>query len=88
MATHSSILAWEIPWTEELGGHGVARIGHNLVTKAPLFLDNCSQCDAKDQCMKGTVNLSDGKTSLKNRATVEVRNFRYYFHKVLQKDQS
>ena len=28
MATQSSILAWEIPWTEELGGfavHGVAR---------------------------------------------------------------
>ena len=24
MATHSSILAWEIPWTEEPGGlHGV-----------------------------------------------------------------
>ena len=23
MATHSSILAWEIPWTEELGGLGV-----------------------------------------------------------------
>ena len=21
MATHSSILAWEIPWTEEPGGH-------------------------------------------------------------------
>ena len=21
MATHSRILAWEIPWTEELGGH-------------------------------------------------------------------
>ena len=30
MATHSSILAWEIPWTEEPGGaivHGVARSG-------------------------------------------------------------
>ena len=28
MATHSSILAWETPWTEELGGatdHGVAK---------------------------------------------------------------
>ena len=28
MATHSSILAWEIPWTEETGGllvHGVAK---------------------------------------------------------------
>ena len=28
MATHSSILAWEIPWTEQPGGltdHGVAK---------------------------------------------------------------
>ena len=24
MATHSSILAWEIPWTEETGGHEIA----------------------------------------------------------------
>ena len=23
MATHSSILAWEIPWTEEPGGHAI-----------------------------------------------------------------
>ena len=23
MATHSSILAWKIPWTEELGGYGL-----------------------------------------------------------------
>ena len=22
MATHSTILAWEIPWTEEAGGYG------------------------------------------------------------------
>ena len=37
MATHSSILAWEIPWTEEPGGlhspWGHKRVGHNLVTK-------------------------------------------------------
>ena len=27
MATHSSILAWEIPWTEEPGGlHIVSRV--------------------------------------------------------------
>ena len=25
VATHSSILAWEISWTEEPGGHGVAK---------------------------------------------------------------
>ena len=35
MATHSSILAWEIPWTEELGGlqsKWLQRVGHNRVT--------------------------------------------------------
>ena len=40
MATHFSILAWRIPWTEEPGRfpvHGVTRIGHNLATK-PLPL--------------------------------------------------
>ena len=32
MATHSSILAWAIPWTEEPGGlqsMGSQRVGHN-----------------------------------------------------------
>ena len=32
MATHSSILAWEIPWTEESGGlqsMGSQRAGHD-----------------------------------------------------------
>ena len=36
MATHSSILAWRIPWTEEPDGlqsRGCKRIGHDLVTK-------------------------------------------------------
>ena len=39
MATHSSILAWRILWTEETGRlhtvHGVARVGHDLVTDPP-----------------------------------------------------
>ena len=38
MATHSSILAWGIPWTEEPGGlqsMGVSRVGLNLATKPP-----------------------------------------------------
>ena len=26
MATHSSILAWKIPWTEEPGGLGLQRV--------------------------------------------------------------
>ena len=32
MATHSSLLAWRIPWTEEPGGiqsMGLQRVGHN-----------------------------------------------------------
>ena len=36
MTTDSSILAWEIPWTEEPGGlqsMGSQRVGHDLVTK-------------------------------------------------------
>ena len=40
MTTHSSILAWEIPWTEEPGGLlslGSQRVGHNLVTEQQCF---------------------------------------------------
>ena len=36
MATHSSILAWRIPWTEEPGGlqsMGSPRVRHNLATE-------------------------------------------------------
>ena len=35
MATHSSILAWRIPWTEEPGGlqsMELQRVGHDLAT--------------------------------------------------------
>ena len=40
MATHSSILAWRIPWTEEPGGlqsMELLRIGHNWATLLSLF---------------------------------------------------
>ena len=38
MATHSSILAWEIPWTEEPGRatvHAFTRVRHDLMSKPP-----------------------------------------------------
>ena len=41
MATHSSILAWKLPWTEEPGGLqslGLQRVRHDLVTKQQQFL--------------------------------------------------
>ena len=39
MATHSSILAWRIPWAEEPGGQqsmGSPRVGHYCATN-PFF---------------------------------------------------
>jgi len=39
MATHSSTLAWKIPWTEEPGGlqsMGSQRVGHDCVTEPIL----------------------------------------------------
>ena len=39
MTTHSNILAWEIPWTEEPGGlqaMGSQRVGQDRVTKQVL----------------------------------------------------
>ena len=40
MATHSSTLAWKIPWTEEPGrlqSMGSLRVGHNWATSLSLF---------------------------------------------------
>ena len=41
MATHSGIVAWKIPWTEEPGGlqsMGLQRIGHDWVPRPTLLL--------------------------------------------------
>ena len=43
MATHSSVLAWRIPWTEEPGGlhsMGLQSFGHNWATKHTHSLSN------------------------------------------------
>ena len=41
MATHSSILAWRIPWTEESGGlqsMGLQRVGHDYILHRYVIL--------------------------------------------------
>ena len=41
MTTHSSILVWRIPWTEEPGGQqstGSQRVGHNWMTSLSVLL--------------------------------------------------
>ena len=47
MATHSSILAWEIPWTEKPPGPqsmGSQRVEHNLATDFHLFFLTYYKC--------------------------------------------
>ena len=44
MATHSGILAWRTPWTEELGGatvHGVKE--SDMTEQLTLSLSSCSR---------------------------------------------
>ena len=43
MATHSSILAWEIPWTEEPGrlqSMGHKKVKHDLATRQHIHIQN------------------------------------------------
>ena len=47
MATHSSILAWRIPWTEEPGGlqsMGLQRVRYDSATHTFTFKPVCWKC--------------------------------------------
>ena len=79
MATHFSIFAWEIPWTEELGGPVVSTLpsktgGVVLVpgrgTKVPHALwpkkQNIKQNQYYNKFKKGFKKWSSKKKSLKN----------------------
>ena len=66
MATHSSILAWEIPWTEEPGGlyrslWGHKTVGHNLSTK---------QLTYTTAWMHPKITVLSSRSSTKNSAFV------------------
>ena len=57
-ATHSSILAWRIPWTEEPGGlqsMGLRRVGHDWITNT--FTGDTILLSAPEQST--TVHVSD-----------------------------
>ena len=46
-ATHSSLLAWRIPWTEEPGGlqsTGSQRVGHNWATSLKIVYNDRFHC--------------------------------------------
>ena len=46
MATHSNVLAWEIPWTEEPGrlqAKGEQRVGHNWASNTQAQVESQTQ---------------------------------------------
>ena len=58
MATHSNILAWRIPWTEELGGvqsMGSQRDGHG--PEKVSFHSSLKKCNIKECSNYHTVAL-------------------------------
>ena len=59
MATHSSVLAWKIPWTEELGGaavHGAARVRYDFVTDPSTSYLVFTECSTvAPRCHQGLV---------------------------------
>ena len=60
MAAHSSILAWEIPWTEEPGGLQVHRVTQSRTQLKRLSLPAPSKhCKKSDQA--SSLNRASGE---------------------------
>ena len=60
MATHCSILAWKVPWTEEAGGLQSTRsqrVGHNLATERQSTVLECGQCHLPRGVSSFTIKL-------------------------------
>ena len=78
MATHSSILAWRIPWTKEPGGlqsMGSQRVGHERLTHGPrmqtrevkrtaLTLRDPARSREEDSLVQGRLHASRSPTGL------------------------
>ena len=55
-ATHSRILAWRIPWTEEPGRQqstGSQRVRHDWVTFTFTLLSRCQALYRQGNCLRG-----------------------------------
>ena len=62
MATHSSILAWEIPWTEEpdrLQSMGSQRVKHNSATNTHILEVEKSKVNVPADCLSDEIPLPD-----------------------------
>ena len=74
MATHSSILAWRIPWTEEAGGlqsMGSQRTGYDRATNA-LKLNKPQRADVTE--LDSNSDRPDTKPSAQHKAQLGAQN--------------
>ena len=72
MATHSGILAWKIPWTEEPGGlqsMGSQRVRHNGVTEHALTLTYLTVSRGNIYKMSNSVRIWFVLSLLQNKRT-------------------
>ena len=67
MATHSSNLAWEIPWTEEPGGQSQTQLRKGqALARGPRAFDGRASTVAEDSWLPGLSHqIGAWKTSLK-----------------------
>ena len=59
MPTHSSILVWEIPWTEEPGGlqsMGQQKAGHNLYAEYIMRNAGLEEAQAGNKIARRNIN--------------------------------
>ena len=84
MATHSSILAWRIPWTEESGGlqsMGSQRDRHSWVTDTFIFhfTENLLMLSFSDFLLTSLVIHNRKHTTFKNNNFIFHCNFWIFF---------
>ena len=89
MATHSSILAWRIPWTEEPGGVqsiGSHRVRHDIPTEclSTLIQEVWLWNDIKNSCNRYQSVCMCAKPSAFKRP---VSSFFFFFHYYLLYDR-
>ena len=90
MATHSSILAWRIPWTKEPGGllvHGIEKSQTRLSSHTHCYLEQLSIKNKKNrffffmavsfQCM---TKFTTKKNRIKKKRKIDFFNFIYAFN--------
>ena len=83
MATHSSILAWTIPWTEELGGlqsMGSQRVRHDWATNTFTFhFFHATACSIKNTNILSKIHLSLNIT-INSKNIFHEAHFSMYFN--------